>query len=150
MARSIHEHWNLAQGIYKDHPILLRMNVGAQQFRKSKGFPVRIGIAVPFRKPDSDGFPSNADTTALDQIEDELCDRLEKGNLGVLVLVVTTRGMREFVVYARDEGSEMSLTRELRRLCPSYDIQSYWEGDPAWSTYEVFHAMCDPKGGGPA
>lgn len=55
-----------------------------------------------------------------------------------LVAVLTTSGMREFVLYARDANWIGAFHHQLQAAVTSHEVQVIGVRDPAWSVYEQF------------
>lgn len=103
-----------------------------------EAMPVRITVGVAFEHKTDDGMPAEAEYDYLAAVEDVLINQLTR--LGArVVLVVTTRGARDWVAYA-------STAAWLRRWAPDFasryltprqhDISAGL--DPEWSTYLRF------------
>lgn len=127
------EGWTMTQGERDGAPLLLRFNVEAATVGKAE-LPVRFGVAVRFRKPRRDGFPSDGDFEPLERIEDTILESLSGGR-GVLAAVVTTGGMREFVGYVRGGDDVKPMWDVARAAAPGFDVQAYGKSDPEWQVY---------------
>ncbi len=116
--------------------MILRFNEEAEAAGKP-AWPLRVGVAVRCRAPQSNGFPGGDDLAPLTLIEDTIEGSVE-GNRGVLAFVVTTAGMREFVSYVDSAETAASVRKAARDAASDYEIQGYSEPDPAWAAYEGF------------
>jgi len=99
-------------------------------------WPIRIGIAIPFNAPTKSGLPSPDEDSALGYIEAMICSTA--GDRAVLVIVITTSGMREFVLHARTHDWLSAFHEELRAAVPSRYVQMMADEHPSWSVYESF------------
>ena len=129
--------WTVLKSTYRGKPMYVRRNESARALLGHKDYRHRIGVAVAVYRPAEDGLPDSEDFEALAGVEDSLCTLLEKDQLSLLVLAITTGGMREFVFYARDAAAA-SHVKELRVLFPDRKITSYVAEDSEWELYSQF------------
>jgi hypothetical protein len=118
--------------------MLVRKNQGTSLQTNRGRFPVRLGVAVPFLKPDASGMPSPDELLALARIEDLLCAEVEAEGNGVFTLAITTNGMREFVFYVTEAGWAHACVERVRAQVPDHQLQMYSEPDRAWQIYSEF------------
>jgi uncharacterized protein DUF695 len=130
--------WSALTGHRDGKPLIVRRNDSAGQLAGQGGYKYRVGIAIPLREPNDHGLPSNSENEQLRKIEDALVAQLESGEQAVLVLAITTGGMRELVFYARDPVSAKTVIQHLEPKITSHEIQSYVAEDPAWEVYKKF------------
>jgi hypothetical protein len=131
--------WAVGMGDNEGLPIILRCNQSAAALLGHPEFTHRVGIAIPFNEPTENGLPSAEETSQLDAIEDFLSSHLEADQQAILVLVVTTSNMREFVFYAKGSGELIeSALSEVFPQISSHEIQYYIEADPEWDLYQEF------------
>jgi len=102
----------------------------------SRRYNIRIGVAVPFRAPDPEGMPDATELAQLVAFEDALA--LKASGKGVLVGVITTGGMREFVLYTGAGDWIPGFHQDLRSVLPTHEVQVTAETDPKWSVYRQF------------
>src|SRR5690606_14245827 len=95
------DRWNVAQGENDGRPMIVRINAGLPEYAGHPKMPIRLGVAVPLKAPDENGFPGRRESEQLEDIEDTLAAMI--GKSGRIVLVITTSGMREFVSYISSE-----------------------------------------------
>jgi len=98
-------------------------------------YPFRVGIAIQFKSPQKDGMPSQDEAQLFSRIEDLIYDYFDAKHTGVLCLVITTQGMREFIVYSITDAVA-DLTGSLSQHFPAYDTQHYVEQDREWDVYK--------------
>jgi hypothetical protein len=103
-----------------------------------RSMAVRITVGVAFENPSPDGLPDDTELDYLAAVEEVLQNQLSR--LGArLVLVVTTRGARDWVAYAQSSKWLASWAPDFaaRYLSPrQHDISAGL--DPEWSTYYRF------------
>jgi hypothetical protein len=130
--------WTVASGDSDGKPIFLRINAGASTVAKQPALGHRIGIAVLLQGPDASGLPTPDESATLSKIEDAIGGALRVGHETVLVVVLTTGGMREFVLYSAAPQNAEAAIGVMRAQFPSYEIQFYIQPDPEWDAYASF------------
>ncbi|MBI5352342.1 MAG: DUF695 domain-containing protein [Chloroflexi bacterium] len=130
--------WSILQGQNNGKPMIVRRNTSAKQLSSNPEFAYRVGFAIPLLAPNEVGLPTNEETASLNQIEDELSVQLEKDKASILVLSITTGGMREFVFYTKDSQMVEKVVIDVRSKFSSHEIQYYVEEDKKWSVYKQF------------
>ena len=130
--------WRVAQGEHNGRPMFVRTNTGYRGFRGAIGYEHQVGIAVPLLHPEPSGLRSLTECGDLDAIEDAICDSLEAGRESLFVAVITTSGMREFVLYTRSPEQVKQKFEELRSRVKSHEIQLMIQPDKDWKVYARF------------
>lgn len=130
--------WINLQGSYKGRPLLVRINSGLEPHLTSTDLRYQIGIAVPFLSADSNGFPSAAEVESLHAIEDRIYDGLAADGDTELAAVITTGGMREFVLYTRTPEPMKTELATLQAGITTHRVQVMMKEDAVWSTYRRF------------
>lgn len=130
--------WTMFQGEYDGKPLIARANVALKPFVGHPRYSHQVGIAVPFRSPDENGFPMSDEAAELMDIEDRICSELEGGNESLFAVVITTGGMREFVFYTSNpQGVEVKL-KNLSETIQGHTVQGMVKPDKAWTVYNQF------------
>ena len=132
-AEAVEDTWNVFQGTYDGRPLLVRGNIGAKKLVGSKAYPIKVGLAVPFRNPRPDGFPEPAEDAELEVVEETIIARI--AGHAVLVAILTTNGMREFVAYSGDGSWLPEFDRGLQTAVTTHEVQIDARTDPDWSAY---------------
>ena len=130
------EAWEFSEGSYEGRPIITRFDRGAEALAGSREYPIQIGVAVRFRAPREDGFPSQDEAAELYEIEDKILELAPGG--AVLVGVITTNGMREFVLYTGSGDWIAAFHAALRDAIPHHEVQVMAKHDPKWDVYRQF------------
>ena len=113
--------------------MFVRLNTGARAVAGSAAYGIRIGVAIPLRKPRPDGLPDNAESEQLSAIEDALA--AGSSEHAILVAVITTSGMREFVFYTGTGDWIPDFHQRMMRSTSSHEVQCRAEHDPGWTVY---------------
>jgi hypothetical protein len=127
--------WTISEGQHNGRVMFVRSNDGYRELRSLPRYEHQVGIAVPLKEPESTGLPSAAEDALLGDLEDLISNSLEEGAESLLVAVITTGGMREFVFYTRVPQSVKQRFEELRNRITSHEIQLMIQSDPAWRVY---------------
>ena len=130
--------WQVSKGQYDGRPLIVRVNTSADPFRGHPELSNQVGIAVPFKLPNEDGMPSSAELEELNEIEDRLFEIFQSGQQAVVVAVITTSGMREFVLYAHDPNEIVGKHRQLQSEISHHEIQLMIQADRDWTTFKRF------------
>jgi hypothetical protein len=115
--------------------MIVRSNAGYRDFGNLPGYEHQVGIAVPLRNAEPTGLPSPAEDAELGKVEDLLYNSLQEQAESLLVAIVTTSGMREFVFYTRDAERVKLRFDQLRSHITSHDLQLMIQVDKAWGVY---------------
>src|SRR4051812_29506192 len=91
--------WTVASGDSEGAPLFIRLNTGAATVARQPTLAHRVGIAIPLLAPDEDGLPAAEESATLTRIEASIERALRVGEETILAVVLTTGGMREFVLY---------------------------------------------------
>lgn len=134
MKSGIKDEWLIAEGYHEGQRLIVRINVGLRPLIGNSQYPFRVGIAIPFAAPQADGMPSEDELTRYARIEDMLVSRFDVDQTGILCAVITTQGMREFVVYSKtDKASD--IIEDVSLHFPDYDFQRIVEEDMNWDEF---------------
>ena len=134
MKSNIKDEWFIAEGRHEGQRLLVRLNIGARPMVGDKQYPFKVGIAIQFKSPQADGMPNEDELQRFARIEDMLFNRFDVEHTGVLCIVITTGGMREFVIYSKiDNVSDM--IEDVSLHFPTYDFQHYVEQDKNWDEF---------------
>jgi hypothetical protein len=132
-----HAPWQVAVG-HDDAglPVHVRWDPVALAVSPVPGFELQLGVTVPLAVGGEDGLPSPAEERRLASVEESLRESLEVDERARLVLVVTTRGVREFVAYAEDDDWVAGWVEEVRAELP--DAQVMTQLDASWNSLRYF------------
>ena len=127
--------WSLGSGQHDGKVMIVRCNKGYRAFGSVTGYEHQVGIAVPLRSPEPNGLPSPAENKELGAIEDTICNSLQVQAESLLVAIITTGGMREFVFYTRAPQQVEERFAHLHEDITSPEIQLMIRPDKAWGLY---------------
>ena len=127
--------WSIAEGENDGNVMIVRSNAGYRDFGSVPGYEHQVGIAVPLRRPEPTGLPSPEENAELHEIENLICNSLQEQAESLLVAIITTSGMREFVLYTRDAQRVKRRFEELRNQITSHELQLIIQVDKDWGIY---------------
>ncbi len=115
--------------------MFVRRNVGYSEFGSVARYEHQVGIAVPLKKAEATGLPCPEEDALLGDVEEIICSLLEEQAESLLVAVITTGGMREFVFYTREPQRVRQRFDQLRNRITSHEIQLMIQADKTWRVY---------------
>ncbi len=115
--------------------MFIRTNTGYREFGSVPGYEHQVGIAVPLKSAEISGLPGSEELAQLDEVEDIICSSLEEQAESLIVAVIRTGGMSEFVFYTREPQSVKQRFEELRNRITSHEIQLIIQSDKTWHVY---------------
>lgn len=127
--------WAVGTGTYEGRLIITRSNTGLRAVIGNAAFPVQIGIVVAFRNPTDEGLPPREETAELDAIEGAIVTRFCSGNESLFAGVVTTGGMREFILYTSNEDAARGKAAQLVRDFTRHRVSFVLDPDAGWNVY---------------
>ncbi len=130
------EAWDISRGEYDDMLLLARFNSAYRRASNLTDYPIQIGVAIPLVSPDAHGMPGSHEEVELAAIEETILR--EAAGQAVLVGVITTKSMREFVLYTTTGDWIESFHLRLSSGVASHEIQVMAKRDPEWTVYRQF------------
>ena len=127
------EEWSVAEGQMDGAPVIVRCNASMAAAAGHPEYSIQVGVAVPLRDPQPGGLPTPEEAEELNSIEDAI-DRLV-GDRAVMVAVVTTGEMREFVLYTGTSDWIAQFDADLQAAAGGHEVQVMAQTDPEWNAY---------------
>ncbi len=128
--------WKVYQGEHDGKELFARFNAALANASDRASYPIQIGVALPLNAPDDRGLPQSAEMDELAAIEELLVEMV--GTHAVLVGVITTSSMREFVLYSPEGSWIPEFHADLQREVQSHRIDAMARTDADWSVYRSF------------
>jgi hypothetical protein len=128
------DQWLLLQGTHQGRRMIARLNRSARSLIPDRRHGIRIDIIVPFLDADHRGMPSDAEQNELAVFEDYIETRV--AGSAVLVAVMTTSGMREFVLHTDSSDWIDGFQRDLAVALPTHKAQMRTQLDLDWTVYK--------------
>jgi uncharacterized protein DUF695 len=132
------DEWNVLRGEHDGRPMLVRVNVGLKLVTGHSEFGYQIGVAIPLNNPQENGWPTPQEDQELDAIEERLSRELEETHRAILAAVITTSGMREFVLYTRSRDWIGAWAPTFDAATERHKVQVMAQPDPEWSVFRRF------------
>ena len=130
--------WTVASGENDGQPLFIRLNTGAAAVAGYATLAHRVGITVPLREPDAAGLPTAQESAILTQIEEAIEGAFRVGHETILTVVLTTGGVREFLLYSASPQVVGAAVAAIQAQFPQYQIQFYIQLDAEWDGYAAF------------
>ena len=132
--------WEVVTGKYKGKPIIVRFDRGLARSVGDPGHPYQVGIAVPLLHPGPHGFPKDEELPALREIEESIVTLFQPAEDHLLAMVISTNGMREFVIYSASPEKAKERFAALRQRSAGHTPQFMVHEDKAWTVYKTLKA----------
>jgi len=129
-------HWALADGTLHDKPIEIRYrdHILNEQESGLYGHCVQIAWNAESSDPVT-GFPSIEEMNQIDAFNQRLMEVVEADEHGILVMVLTSQGVNQWILYCRDlEQTQQDLNR-IPTDQGLYPIEVVAEEDSSWETF---------------
>jgi hypothetical protein len=133
---AVSDEWQVSEGLYDGKRLISSFRTGARGLAGRPQYSIQIGVAVRLLAPDSYGMPRAAELAQLTEFEDALTQR--SSDKAILVGVITTRGMREFVLYTGSGEWIEAFHGDLIAALPTHKVQVMAKTDPKWFVYRQF------------
>ena len=134
MSSAIKDEWLTAEGRHEGQRLIVRLNTGVGSLVAHKKYPFRIGIAIPFNSPQENGLPNKDELQRFERIEDTIFNRFQVDETAVLCAILTTNGMREFILYSQIDDISTML-EDVSSHFSEYNFQRNVEQDADWQEY---------------
>jgi hypothetical protein len=128
--------WMVVTGTHDGQPLIARFDTSTEQLKGR--YSIQIGVAVPLNNPTPEGWPTPEEDQQLARIEAKVVSTADKES--VLAGVITTGGMREFVLYTNASTWIDAYHHALSEDISTHVIQVMAKTDPDWSVYKSFVA----------
>jgi hypothetical protein len=126
--------WMVVKGTQDEKPLIARFDTSAEQLKGR--YSIQVGVAIPLKEPTPEGLPTPAEDKQLSGIETTLLRKVDEQS--VLAGVITTGGMREFVLYTNSSTWLEAFHQALQAAVPTHEVQVIAKTDPDWSVYKSF------------
>jgi hypothetical protein len=129
--------WAIAESETDEYTYQVRFRCFPSDFSMID-YPVRLNVFWKMGKPAQNGLASPVDIPLMQTFEDRIVRVSELRALSILAAVVTGRGEREFVFYARNAGDFLGCLNEIPQEEDRYPIEIHSSDDPTW---DYFHSL---------
>src|SRR5438045_1965863 len=140
---NIEDSWRVAQGTYEGHSLILRYRDGVAALAGHPDYGHHVGVVITFAHPQPNGYPGRDEIAVLNHFEESL-GVLEENNESILVAVLTTNGMREYVLYTADPVGAAARYAAVE-VPPSYQVEMLARADPEWESFAFLMALISAR-----
>lgn len=126
--------WMVLSGMHEENPLIARFDTSTEQLKGR--YSIQVGVAVPLNDPTPEGLPTVEEQKQLDRIESTLVRKAHEQS--VLVGVITTGGMREFVLYTNSSTWLEAFHETMKAEVTTHPVHVIAKNDPDWSVYQSF------------
>jgi hypothetical protein len=130
-----HNSWSVAEGVSDDLPVILRYRSNLNITSLTTLFPHLITIQWTFKNPALSMLPSFIDKQELDDFEESLWIATETNNCGMLTVVITSNGYRNWYVYVKNIDKFSQTLSLLPQKEERYPIEIFLDRDEDWQFY---------------
>ena len=130
------ECWGLYEKQLNGRPLRLRLNEGIEDYVCHPRYMYHICISVPLNDEDESGFPFPEECKLLDELELLLKDKLEEQQLSVFAAVLTSAGVRLYLIYTSQPDYCMKVISEINADWIYHQLNSSASEDRNWEAIE--------------
>lgn len=130
--------WTMVQGTHGGNLLLARVRTDLGALVGHAAYPFRIGVATPVHQLAANGMPTSGENATLLELERQLAAALEAERHAILVVALTTNGVKEWVFYATDPKAIQQRFEAFAPTVRTHRLQMVIEKDPGWVVYHQF------------
>jgi hypothetical protein len=127
--------WFVAESANKDNPFFIRFAEVKDKIRRAS-FPHRLNVFWELRAPEPSGLPSKQDSEETQVFEERLIEAMEKEGRSILVMVLTGRGQKEYVIQTTDPQLFLESITNMPQEEERYPVEIIHNEDDTWDYYE--------------
>jgi len=131
------ECWGLFEKQYDGRPLRVRLNEGIEEYVCHPRYMHLVCIAVPLNDADENGFPYPEECKLLDELELVLKDRLQQQQVSVFAAVITSDGVRVFILYTYQPDFCQQVVQDTDLEWIYHQISATTHEDRNWETIEA-------------
>ena len=145
MSTPTDEPWLLATGTQGDDPLICRLRTRPPSEAERAERPLLVMIRWSFETDDGP-LPDEDDLDAMAGFEEALDAAMDAQGWGMLMVVVTTGGVREWRIYTQDFDRFQDGLNDALMDQPRYPLEFETFEDPAWRAYDEIASSMVPRG----
>ncbi len=130
--------WLTATVEHDGLPLLLRVRPAADSPANRTKYPHVALVSHAMSKVDSNGLPEANYNDLLADFDDDVHAILERGGSGIVVLVETFAGKRNYYAYVTDGENSKASIDELREKYPQHSLNLRGGDDPEWGLFNDY------------
>lgn len=130
--------WSIYQGkLSNGYPIIVRKNTWFET-KENLLWKKSAGIAFYVLENTENGLPTSSENEKLYILEDKLFKIFEEDKNSAVTLIITAEGVREFILYTKNEELFKNDFESLQILFPDYQLTYFINDDPGWTIYNEY------------
>lgn len=137
----LQESWSIATLKHDGKEYIVRCNAWLRNIIGDPSYPYEVGIAIPIKETDDNGFPEKATNIKLDELEDLIINEMQKNNESLFAGSITGGGIKEFFLYTSNSEKAKKKFNKIKKSFSDLDLQLNIAEDKNW---DVFTQLC-PK-----
>jgi len=130
--------WGIVQGSNQGTLLLARVRKGLGAVVGHAAYPFRVGVATRVRATAANGMPTPEENATLQDLEDRLSRALEVDREALLVVALTTNGVKEWVFYTSDPDATKRRMQDFAPTVSTHKLQMVVGEDKGWGVYRQF------------
>ncbi len=130
--------WGVVQGSNQGNLLLARVRKGLGAIVGHAAYPFRVGVATRVRATAANGMPTPEENATLQELEDRLSRALEVDREALLVVALTTNGVKEWVLYSSDPDATKRRMQDFAPTVGTHKLQMVVGQDKDWAVYRQF------------
>jgi hypothetical protein len=127
--------WIISEGEAENYRFQQRLRRVPEDFPRSS-YPIRLNIFWAMERPLANGLASPEDIHFMHKFEDRIVRVTELDGTAVLTVVLTGRGQREFVFYARSSDDFLRHLSQMPQEKSRYPIEIHRGEDQDWTYFD--------------
>lgn len=124
--------WSVHSRYFDGYPMSLRLNREIEDFICHTKYVYQLSITLPLSTMDEHGYPYAEEDRLLQELESLLQDRLALNRLSVFVAVLTTAGVRMYLLYTFLPEYCEKIVREIDRDWMYHNLSISFHRDETW------------------
>ncbi len=130
--------WSIVHGAQDGQVLVARVHMGYQKFADRAAYPVRVGVATKVVKLAENGMPTAEENAVLLELEKRIQKVVEADREAILVVALTSGGVKEWVFYTSNPESTKQRMLALAPSVTSHKLQMVLAPDEDWAVYRDF------------
>lgn len=137
----LQESWSIATLKHGGKEYIVRCNAWLWNKIGDPIYPYKVGIAIPIKETDDNGFPAKTANVKLGELENLIINEMQKNNESLFAGSITGGGIKEFFLYTSNPKEAKKKFNKIKKSFMELDLQLNIAEDKKW---EVFTQLC-PK-----
>lgn len=137
----LQESWSISTLKHDGKEYIVKCNAWLWNIVGDPSYPYKVGIAIPIKETDDNGFPVKTANVKLGKLEDLISDDMQKNNESLFAGSITGGGIKEFFLYTSNPEGAKKKFNKIKKIFKNYELQLNIRKDEKW---DVFSQLC-PK-----